>query len=51
MGKLQLPKTLITWKSRLAKVLRKTQQMWGLLTHFIYEFYPSHLLEKGLKND
>jgi hypothetical protein len=20
-----------------------------LLTHFIYEFYPSHLLEKGLK--
>jgi hypothetical protein len=22
-----------------------------LLAHFIYEFYPSHLLEKGLKYD
>jgi hypothetical protein len=24
---------------------------WQLLAHFIYEFYPSHLLEKGLKYD
>jgi hypothetical protein len=29
---------------------RVKAEVWGsLLTHFIYKFYPSHLLEKGLK--